>query len=127
MTQFVSLILPDSTPTDKTFAVGSINYGQNLATWILSGASFDASTFLSLSFKPASSNVARTKVRARLVLPIMDAVNTTKKVDEIILEISASIPKTATLQQRKDARVFLRGLQSQSVWTNAIDSFEGVY
>lgn len=127
MTQFTTVTLPDSATVNKNFTPGNINYGQNLATWYLAGPSFDAASVLSLSFKPASSTVSRSKVRARLTIPIMDPVLTTKKVDEVIMEITASIPKTATLQQRTDARVFMRGFQSNNAWMSAIDSFEGVF
>lgn len=127
MTQFTTVSLPDAATVSKNFTPGHINYGQNLATWYLAGSSYDANSVLSLSFKPASSSVSRTKVRSRLTIPIMDPVVTTKKIDEIIIEVSASIPKTATLTQRQDARVYLRNFQSNDAWVKAIDNFEGVF
>lgn len=127
MTAFAALTLPDSAAVSKTFNVGNINYQTNLATWVLSGASYDASTLLSLSFRTPSAQSTRAKTRARLVIPIMDPVVTTRKLDELIIEVSTSIPKTATLTQRQDLRVFMEKFMSNASFYGTIDSFQGVF
>lgn len=127
MTQFVSFQLPNAATVNKDFAVGNINYQTGIATWNLVGSSFDANYVLSLAFKPASAASSRIKVRAKLVIPIMDPVLTTKKVDECIAEVTISVPKIATLSQRQDLRVLLRNFQLNDAFVKSVDNFEGVY
>lgn len=127
MTNFATVTLPNAATVNKDFVVGNINYQTGVATWNNLGASFDGNTVLSLAVKPASAASSRVKVRARLVIPIMDPVLTTKKVDENIMEVTVSVPKTATLSQRQDLRVLLRNFQLNDAFIKAVDNFEGVY
>lgn len=127
MTQFVDVTISDSVPTGRLFAVSNIDYSTTVATWLWAGASFDASTALTFSLKPPSARSTRTKIRARVVIPIMDPVLTTKKIDEVIGEVTFSIPKISTLLQRQNCRAFIGNFLANATMTNAVDFNQGVY
>jgi len=128
MTAFSNLAINDSVPTSRIFAVSNIDYASGVATWLYAGASYDASTILSMSVKPPSAKSTRTRIRVRLQVPIMDPVFTTKKIDELIGEVTFSIPKTSTALQRADLKAFLGNFFGGSYpLQNAVISSEGVY
>lgn len=127
MTQFVDLTVTDSASVARIFKVSTIDYSSGVATWLGSGASYDAQPPITFNIKTPSARSNRTRVRARIVIPIMDPVLTTKKVDEVIGEVTFNIPKTATLLQRQDLRVLLRNLLLDNIMINAVETSQGVY
>lgn len=128
MSSFTNLSILDSVPTARLFAVSNIDYTTGVAAWTYAaGGSYDASVLLSMSVKPPSAKSSRTRIRARVSIPIMDPVFTTKKIDELIGEVSFSIPKTSTLLQRKDLRAYVGNLFGATILQVAIDSNEGIY
>lgn len=127
MTQLIDLSIQDGAAAAQTFVVQNVDYATGVATWGTAAASFDASTIISFSLKPPSKSSTRVRVRARVIIPIMDPVITTKKVDEVIAEITFSMPKTSTATQRLNLRAYARNLLSDNVIINAVNSFQGVY
>lgn len=127
MTQLADLVISDGSATNRTFVVQNVDYQTGVATWGLAGASFDASTIASFSIKPPSKTSSRTRIRCRITIPIMDPVLTTKKVDEVIGDVTFNIPKIANSNTRLDIRAFTRNFLSDNVVINACNSFQGVY
>lgn len=127
MTQFNTVTLSDYAGANVEFTPGNINYQNGVATWLSAGASFDASKVLSHSIKIPDAKSTRTRTRSRITIPIMDPVVTTKKVDELIVDVSFSIPKTSTLDQRRDLRSLMAAFFTTFPFTASIDSNQGVY
>lgn len=127
MTQLADLVIVDYAAANQTFVVQNVDYATGVATWGLAGASYDASTLATFSLKIPSRASTRTRIKARIVIPIMDPVMTTKKIDECIAEVSFSLPKTATSVQRQNSRAFIRNFLSDNVIVNAVNTSQGVY
>lgn len=127
MTQLVDVVLPNYAAAAQTFAVNGVSYQTGVTTWLRPGASFDAAIPLTFSIKLPDSKSTRTRIKAQIKIPIMDPVLTTKKIDELIGEITFSIPKTATLVQRQDLRTYLCNFQLNDVIINAVEQNQGAY
>jgi len=127
MTQLADLIVVDGSAANQTFFVQNVDYTTGVASWATTAASFDAARVISFSLRPPSKTSNRVRIRAKVVIPIMDPVLTTKKIDELVGEISFSIPKTAASLARGDLRAFVRNFLSDNVVINAVNTFQGVY
>lgn len=97
----------DGSLTTPTAATGAVTYkpssiDQNgVATWVKDGAVYDANKKLSLSVKRPTKGSQVIRVTSKLVHPVMDAVDTTLKVGDILLTFEAVFPKRATQAERE--------------------------
>lgn len=125
MSAFAALVLKNQANTDVTFNPSSIESG--LASWHVPNSIYDArqrATF-SVRLPKNGSNVAR--ITAKLVFPIMDTVDATKKVAEASAEVVFLLPKQASETQRLDLRKGIDSFITNAVATAAVQYLEGVY
>jgi hypothetical protein len=125
MPAIAALVLKDNTATDVTFTPAGQTNG--VTTFMTNDSVFDAKRKVTTSValpKPGSS-VARIKFKC--TVPVMDPVDTTKKVAEIVLNVDAVIPKQASVTQRVDARNFVRDLMAHANVTTMFASLENYY
>lgn len=103
MTAFANVVLTDSASANRTFVPASIDQN-GVARWFETASVLDARLGVSLSTRlpTKGGNVAR--VTGKLVIPVMDTVDTSLKVGEIIGTFEFVIPKRATTTQKHDAR-----------------------
>lgn len=127
MTAFIATNLTNYAGDTVSFSAGTIDYNTSVATWFHQGASYDASEVMSFSLKVPTSKSSRSRIRAKITVPIMDAVNTTKKVDELIIDCNLSFPKTSTLAQRRDALAYFKSYMATTIMTQAVEANSGVY
>jgi len=127
MSQFTTLSLKNQAATEVDFANSRIDYTSGVATWIAAGTSFDSrkkATF-SLTIPTARSNRAR--VKAKVSIPIMDTVDTLRKVDELICNVEFVLPARSLKADRQDLRAHIADFLVDTVIVKAIEDFEGVY
>lgn len=127
MTQLATLQLKNQAGTEVNFAVNGVNYSNNVASWAAAGASYDAKSIATFSLVPPSSKSTRARVKLKVSIPIMDAVQTTLKVDELIANVELVLPKVAVLADRQNLRAYIADFLTDAVVVNAVENFEGVY
>jgi hypothetical protein len=75
----------------------------------------------------SSSGSSAVRVKQKVVVPIMDTVDTTKKLGEIIANVELVLPKITTSAQRIVARNLVRSLVANAVTVAATENFEAVF
>lgn len=126
MTAFASLTLVNNAAANVVFAPQSID-ANGVATWLTSDSIYDAKqkVTMSLSLPKNGSSVARLK--QRIMIPIMDTVDTTKKIAEAYADVTVVIPKQASETQRLDLRKFVEKLTANAVSTDAYQYLQSQY
>lgn len=127
MTAFAALSLQNAAAAAISFGPVGID-PQGVARWMTSTeASYDARRLATMSVTPPKngSSVARTKLR--VAIPVMDAIDTTKKIGESYANIEFVISKLASDTVRADLQAFAKNLIAHAATTAAITNFEGQY
>lgn len=127
MSQLATLQLKNQAGVEVNFAVNGVNYTNNVASWSAAGASYDAKTIATFSLVPPTTKSTRARLRLKVTVPIMDAVQTTLKVDELIANVELVLPKTSVLADRQNLRAFIADFLTDAVVVAAVENFEGVY
>lgn len=125
MTAFAALTLKNAADADVTFGPADIESG--VATWLTSDDIFDAKKRVTMAVvrpKPGGSVV---RVKQKVLVPLMDAVDTAKKIGEAYASVEIVMPKTMSSTARLDLRKHVETLVSNAVTTAAVTSFEGIY
>jgi hypothetical protein len=126
MPAFATLQLKNQAGTETSFSPASINAATQVATWLGAGATLDARTQVSASTVLPTGKQTRVRSKQRVNIPIMDPV-TGLKVDEIIINVDASIPKNSALADRQNARAYLADMLTDPVVVASYEGFESVY
>lgn len=126
MTAFAALSLLNDAAVAQTFNPANID-SAGVAKWLGTEAILDAkrSVTMSVSLPKNGSSVAR--VRQRVLIPIMDTVDATKKVAEAYADVTLVLPKQASSTVRLDLRKFTDQLLVNAVTTAAVTNFESIY
>jgi len=127
MTQFATVGINDSAAANVNFLTSNINYSTGVATWLAAGASFDASRALTFSLALPTSKSTRSRIKVKVMIPIMDVTNALLKKDELLFTGEFVVPKTSTLLQRQDLLAFAKNFLANALVTNAVQSNESVY
>lgn len=126
MTAFAAITLLNNAAANVVFNPQSID-SSGVAKWLTSDAVYDAKKVvtMSVSLPKGKSTVAR--VKQKVVIPIMDAIDATKKVGEAYVYIEAVIPKLASETIRLDLRKHADTLLTNAVSTAAYQFLEAQY
>jgi hypothetical protein len=127
MTAFAVLSLANNATTAIAFNPVGID-ASGVARWMTtSEASLDArrGATMSVGLPKNGSNVVR--VKQRVAIPVMDTVDTTKKVAEAYVNIEFVLPKQASDTVRLDLRAFAANFISHAATTAAVTNFESQY
>lgn len=127
MPALAAISLKNQAGTEVSYSPAGINPATNVATWLGAGVSYDARPQVSLSVNLPRGNATRVRVRGKISFPIMDSVDTTKRVDECIGEFEFSLPKKAILADRQNLRAALSDFVADAVVIAAVENYEGVY
>jgi len=127
MTALAAITLGDRTPTNVVFNPSAID-PQGVAKFFeTAAASIDERRGLTLSVKLPKVGGQVARVTAKVVIPVMDSVNTTLKVGESICNMEFVFSKRATLNQRKDMLAFAKNYLANAAITAAVENLEAVY
>lgn len=125
MSAFASLSLNNNAAAAVVFTPASLS--ENIATWFDDNAVFDAKRRVTMSVTLPKNGSQVVRVKQKVVIPIMDAVDTSLKVGEVYANVEFVIPKRASQTQRLDLRAFVQNLVANAVSTAAIDTAQGIY
>lgn len=127
MTAFANVTLQNNAAANVVFTPSKID-ANGVALWYSSASVLDARPSCTLKVTTpngASSSVGR--VQGRVMVPIMDTVDVTKKIGTAIGTFEFVLPKVATETQRLDIRKLLDTLVQNAVTTAAVQYLESQY
>lgn len=126
MAAFATLTLQNNAAANVVYNPQAID-SEGVAQWGTTATVFDAreKATLSVRLPKNGSNVVR--VTGKLSIPVMDTVDTTKKVSECLGSFELVLPKQATETQRLNLRKQLDTFIANAIVTSAVQSFEGIY
>lgn len=126
MSAFAALTLQNNAAANVVFNPAGID-SQGVATYLTSDSVYDARKKITMSVQLPKNNSSVVRIKQKVVVPVMDTVDATKKVGEIIVNIDAAISKLASETLRLDARKYADTLLANAVSTAAFQNFESIY
>lgn len=126
MTAFAAVTLLNNASANVVFNPQAID-PTGVAIWLTSDAVFDAKKKLTMSVSIPKGNSPVSRIKQRVMIPIMDVVDTNKKVGEAYVNIEAVIPKLASETTRLDLRKLADTLLTNAVSTAAYQNLEAIY
>lgn len=129
MSAFAPVSLKNQAATEIVFSPTTVdrNSSVNVANYAAPGTVYDARHKLSASIQLPTARSTRAKVKLKVTIPYMDAVNTSVKIDESIINIDFSFPKGAAQIDRQNLRAYAADLLTDAIVTAMVDNFEGIY
>jgi len=127
MSAFAVLTLKDNSAANVTFNPLTIDSSTGVATWATADAIYDAKKFVTWSSRTPSSKSSKARLKLKVTIPIMDVVDTTKKVDEAICSIEIAVPRNQALTPRLDLKAFADTLLQNAIVTAFMTTYEGIY
>lgn len=126
MSAFTTVTIVDYAVANVVFSPAKID-STGLAKWYAPGTVFDAKPSCTLLVKEPKngSNVAR--VSCRITIPVMDTVDTTKKIGDTIGSVEFVLPKQASLTARRDVKALIVSLLANAAITDAVENLASVY
>lgn len=127
MSAFATLTLQNNAAANVVFNPQSVD-SQGVAKWMTSATSFDGKQAATLSVRlPKNGQSSVVRVQGKVVIPVMDTVDTTKKVAECVGSFEFLLPKQATETQRLDLRKQIDTFIQNAVVTAAVQNLEAIY
>jgi hypothetical protein len=127
MPAFANLSLKNQAATEVVYTPADIDPATGVARYLGAGANYDARPQVTVSTSYPKGNSTKVKVKGKIVFPVMDILDTTKKVDENIATFEFSLSKTSALLTRQDLRAALADFLIDPVVITGIEGFESVY
>lgn len=126
MAAFAPLNLKNNAAVEVVFNPTSID-SNGVATFLTNDSSYDAKKVATMSVKLPTKGGTMTRIKQKVLIPIMDTIDATKKVGEAYVVIEASIPKIASESVRLDLRAHAADFLSDAVTTAAYQNLEAIY
>lgn len=126
MSAFATLTLKNNATTDVVFSPLTID-SNGVAQYGTADTIYDGKTFVSISSKVPSVRSNKARLKLKITHPLMDSVDTTKKLDEAIATVDIAYPKNMSQAARRDLKAYIATLVTNAVTTAFVDGFEGIY
>lgn len=127
MTAFAAILLDDDGDTPHTFSPSTIDSNGAARLFENGDVPFDGRNALSLSVKLPKNGSQVARVTAKVVVPVMDSIDSTKKVGEVLGNVEFVIPKGATTSHRADLLAFVRNFLADPSVEAAVSELESIY
>lgn len=127
MPAFANIQLKNQAASEVTYTPADIDSASGVARWLGAGSVFDARTQITSSVSYPKSSGTKVRIKGKISVPLMDTVDTTKKVDEAIASFEIALPKSMALLSRQDLRAALADFITDNVIVKAVEDFESVY
>lgn len=126
MSAFATLTLQNNAAANVVFAPSSID-SNGVASWFVTNSVYDArwKATMALSLPKNGGTVARLK--QRIVIPVMDTVDATKKIGEGYVNIEFVLPKQMSSTNRLDLRKLADTMITNAVTTAGVTDLESIY
>jgi hypothetical protein len=126
MPAFAALTLTDSASANHVLNPTAID-SSGVAKWLGAETVYDGKVSCTQSVSLPKNGSTVVRVKQRIAIPVMDAVDATKKVGEAYVNVEYVMPKQAPLATRLDLKAYLADLTGESLTTAALTSFESAY
>lgn len=126
MSAFAAVTLQNNAATNVVFNPQSID-SDGVATFLTGDAILDAKSRLTMSVSLPKNGSTVSRVKQKIVVPIMDTVDATKKVAEAYVNIEFVFPKNTSETTRLDIRKYAATLATNAITTAAVQSLEAIY
>lgn len=127
MSAIAVLALKNNAAVSQTFSPSGIDQS-GVASWQTTSESiYDARRKVTQSVNLPKNGSSVVRVKQKIALPVMDAIDNTKKAGEMYANIEYVFPKNASLTGRLDLRAHVAELTSAGVTTDAVSNFENAY
>lgn len=127
MSAFAPVTLDDAASLAVVFNPSSID-SNGVARWFEDGVDIiDARRQISLSVRLPSKGSQVARVTMKVVTPIMDSVDTSKKVADVLANIEFVVPKSAAGTKRADILAFAANLLADAAIVSAVNDLESIY
>jgi hypothetical protein len=126
MSAFAALNLLNNAAVEQTFTPARID-ASGVALWKGSETVFDAKKSASLLVKLPANGGTKTRVSGKVTIPVMDPLDSTKKIDELIGSFEFSLPKSASETARLDLRAYVKDFINDAVVTDAVQNQNSIY
>lgn len=129
MSAFAPIDLNDGqgTPQSHTFSPSVIDPNGVARLFEDGDVPFDGRNAISLGVKLPKNGSQVARVTAKVVVPVMDSIDSTKKIGEVIFNGEFVIPKGATLAQRSDILAYAANFLADTSVEDAVTKLESVY
>lgn len=127
MTAFAALSLANNAAVAVSFNPVGID-SSGVAKWMtISESALDARRVVTQSVTLPKNGSSVVRVKERVAIPVMDAVDTSKKTAESYVNIEFVLAKQASSTDRLDLQAFAKNLIAHAASTAAITNFESQY
>jgi hypothetical protein len=127
MSAFATLSLKNQAGTEVNYSPADIDQKTGVARYLGAGAVYDERPQVTVSVSYPSGKGTKIRVRGKISFPVMDPVDTTKKVDEQLALFEFSLAKNSALASRQNLRAAIADFLTDTVVVKAIEDFESVY
>lgn len=125
MTAFATLTLNDGS-ADRAFLAKTLV--GNLATWRYgAGTYFNADHQVTMSFSLPKVGGSVVRMKQKIVVPVMDPVDASLKVADIVCNIDVLMPVKATSAQRTVAYNYIKNLLANAVSSDGVVNQQGIF
>lgn len=126
MSAFAALSLQNNAAVAQTFNPQSID-AAGVSIWLGTETVLDAKKKVTMSVSLPKNGSTVSRVKQRITVPVMDAVDPTKKVAEAYVDTVFVLPKQASETVRLDLRKYADQLLTNAVTTAAVQNLEAIY
>lgn len=126
MPAFAAITLLNNAAANVIFNPQSLD-AKGVATYLTGDAVFDAKMRFTHSVSLPKNGSTVSRVKQKIVVPVMDTVDPSKKVCEPYINIEYVIPKNTPESVRLDMPKYGASLASHAVTKAAVQNFESVY
>jgi hypothetical protein len=127
MSAFTTVTITNYAVANVVFSPAKID-SKGLAKWMAPATVvFDDKPALTLLVREPQNGSSVARVSGKITVPVMDTVDTTKKIGDTIASFEFTLPKQSTLTQRRDAKALLVSLLANAAITDAVENLASVY
>lgn len=126
MSAFAALSLQNNAAVAQTFNPASID-SAGVAKWLGTETILDGKKSVTMSVNLPKNGSTVVRVKQRVSIPVMDAVDVTKRLSDAYVNVEFVMPKTASETTRLDLRKYVDQLVTNAVTTAALQNFESIY
>lgn len=126
MSAFAPITLTDEATGNVIFSPSSLDK-EGVATWRSADTMLDAQYVVTQSLTVPKTNGQMIRLKQRVMIPLFDAIDTTKKIGEAYANVEIVAPRYSTDSVRKDLRAYAKSLLGNAVTTAALGNLESVY
>lgn len=126
MSAFATLSLLNNAAAEQTFTPANID-SSGVAKWLGTETILDGKKSATMSVALPKNGSTVVRVKQRVMIPIMDTVDTSKKIADAYVDMVFVLPKQATSTNRLDLLAYAKDFLADATTIAAVTNFESIY